>query len=59
MRERFREVLEEVDSDASDERWEALGRFWPQAKKLSRSKPGVVVDLTAWAARRSSPAKRK
>ena len=55
MKQRFVQVLDEQD-DGDDVGSEALGRFWPRAKKLSpRSDEGVVIDFTSarrrWAAR--------
>jgi hypothetical protein len=52
MKQRFVQVLEEQD-DGDDAGGEALGRFWPRAKRLTpRSVEGVVVDFTTWAGRR-------
>jgi hypothetical protein len=53
MRNRFLQVLESDEKDVNDD---ALGRFWPRAKKLTACpEKGVLVDLTTWAARRRTP----
>jgi hypothetical protein len=60
MRQRFLQVLESDDKDLSDDAGEALGRFWPGLRKVSRnalrasgpSRPeqGAIVDLATWVA---------
>jgi hypothetical protein len=52
MRQRFLQVLESDEKEVSDD---ALGGFWPRAKKLTRPEKGVLVDLTTWAAQRRTP----